>query len=67
MYSKPFGSVDSEDESLRPNPVCICSTVGQVLACATGHLMDCHYPQSCESARCSHWQRNQENPASVAE
>ncbi len=28
--------------------------------CSSGHLMDCHFPQSCEEAQCEHWKRAQE-------
>ena len=43
----------------RANPECVCDTVAKALACATGHLMECHYPKSCEAARCRHWSWNQ--------
>ena len=25
--------------------------------CSFGHLTDCHYPQTCEEAQCSHYQQ----------
>lgn len=25
--------------------------------CPVGHLLECHYPYTCEIARCSHWER----------
>lgn len=24
--------------------------------CSCGHMLECHYPQTCEEARCSHWE-----------
>lgn len=26
--------------------------------CQVGHATECHYPYTCEEARCSHYQRN---------
>jgi len=23
--------------------------------CSYGHMLECHYPHTCEEARCSHW------------
>ncbi len=25
--------------------------------CAYGHMLDCHYPKTCEEANCSHYQQ----------
>jgi hypothetical protein len=56
MNSKVMGEPLADNEADRPNPHCKCRTVQDVLACATGHLLDCHHPQTCEQAKCSHWQ-----------
>lgn len=65
--SKPMASPFSDDPRDQANPGCVCTTAAQAVLCKTGHLLECHYPQSCESARCSHWQRNQEQTASSTE
>jgi hypothetical protein len=67
MFSKAMGSPGGDDEATRADPNCQCTTVAAALLCRTGHLLECHFPQSCESAQCSHWQRNQEPAASVAD
>lgn len=28
--------------------------------CPYGHMLDCHYPQTCEEAKCSHYQQEME-------
>lgn len=28
--------------------------------CSFGHMTDCHYPETCEEARCSHYQEELE-------
>jgi hypothetical protein len=28
--------------------------------CPYGHMLDCHYPQTCEEAQCSHYQLSAE-------
>jgi hypothetical protein len=28
--------------------------------CMTGHMTECHYPNSCETAMCSHYARSKE-------
>jgi hypothetical protein len=37
---------------------------GAVLAtacmfCPNGHMLDCHYPKTCEEANCSHYQEEE--------
>ncbi len=27
--------------------------------CHYGHMLECHYPLTCEEAQCSHWQAEQ--------
>jgi len=27
--------------------------------CSFGHMLECHYPKTCEEAECSHWQESQ--------
>jgi len=26
------------------------------MLCECGHMLECHYPQTCEEAQCEHWQ-----------
>lgn len=28
--------------------------------CPNGHMLECHYPMSCEEAQCSHWEDGSE-------
>lgn len=30
--------------------------------CPVGHLLECHFPDTCEIARCSHYEREELNP-----
>ena len=51
----------SEQREFHPlaydNPNCQCRKEGRnPMFCMTGHLLECHYPQSCEEANCSHYQ-----------
>lgn len=39
------------------NPECRCPNAMAAVFCMTGHMMECHYPLTCEQARCSHWER----------
>lgn len=37
------------------NPKCICPTFIAQMFCIWGHLTKCHYPMTCDEARCSHY------------
>jgi hypothetical protein len=37
------------------NPKCVCPTALAAILCMTGHLLECHYPLSCEEAQCEHF------------
>lgn len=39
------------------NPHCRCRTDSRQVLCRTGHLLECHYPYSCELAACGHLDR----------
>ena len=39
------------------NPKCICPTRWAAFFCMTGHMLECHYPMSCQEAECSHYER----------
>jgi len=39
------------------NPRCHCSSPGNRFLCGCGHLTECHWPQSCKEANCSHMDR----------
>jgi hypothetical protein len=30
------------------------------MLCPYGHMLECHYPLTCEEARCSHYERDRE-------
>jgi hypothetical protein len=36
------------------NPACICTSLLSAFFCQTGHMMECHYPMDCLTAKCSH-------------
>lgn len=39
-------------------PVCRCHAAGSPgMFCPTGHMLECHYPLTCEAAGCGHLQR----------
>lgn len=38
---------------------CKCETPLAALLCLTGHMLECHYPLTCEQANCSHFQRRE--------
>lgn len=36
------------------NPKCVCPNLFAAFFCTTGHMLECHYPMSCDEAQCSH-------------
>ena len=36
---------------------CVCATPAAAMRCAYGHMLECHYPLTCEQANCSHYRR----------
>ena len=37
------------------NPECrCCPNLAAAFFCQTGHMLECHYPLTCDEARCSH-------------
>ena len=39
-------------------PVCPCREAGSPgIFCPTGHMLECHYPLTCDAAGCGHLQR----------
>lgn len=36
-------------------PECHCYNGLQATLCMTGHILECHYPLSCEQAQCDHY------------
>lgn len=51
----------SEQREFHPlaydTPNCNCRKLGlNPMFCMTGHLLECHYPYSCEEVNCSHFQ-----------
>lgn len=47
-------------KALEANPACVCPTAMAAMFCATGHMLECHYPMSCSEADCGHYQREME-------
>lgn len=39
------------------NPKCICPNPMAAFFCAYGHMLECHYPLTCDQAQCSHFER----------
>ena len=37
------------------NEKCVCPSPIHAMACPWGHMTECHYPQDCEEALCSHF------------
>lgn len=52
--------VAGTDEVLQANPDCECFTPLAAMFCPYGHMLECHYPVNCETANCSHFQRERE-------
>lgn len=46
--------VDGSNEVLVANPKCVCPTPMAAMFCMTGHMLECHYPMSCEESECGH-------------
>ena len=42
-------------EGLAPNPECLCFHPMAAMFCSFGHMLECHYPMSCEEAVCAHF------------
>jgi hypothetical protein len=37
------------------NPRCQCwPNLMRAFFCSTGHMLECHYPMTCDEAKCSH-------------
>ena len=52
--------VEGSDEVLRANPECECHTAMAAMFCPYGHMLECHYPHTCEEAECQHYQAYEE-------
>lgn len=40
------------------NPECRCFTPVAAMFCPYGHMLECHYPMTCEEAECEHYKRD---------
>ena len=40
---------------------CQCTDGMQAMFCMYGHLTECHYPQTCDEAECSHYKAEMES------
>lgn len=39
------------------NPICQCyPNMMSCMFCPYGHMLECHYPMTCEEAECDHYQ-----------
>ena len=46
-------SRDLGDKLIHANPQCKCSPM-QAMFCPYGHMLECHYPKTCNEAQCDH-------------
>jgi hypothetical protein len=53
--------VQGSDEVLTANPDCICSNPMAAMLCPYGHMLECHYPQTCTEAECGHYLAQRED------
>ncbi len=51
-YGPSAGMPPTDDP---PNPDCQCFNPMAAMVCPTGHMLECHYPLSCEEAECDHY------------
>jgi hypothetical protein len=54
------GHTTEAGEMMHANPKCICAHPMAPTFCPYGHMLECHYPHTCEEAGCSHYQRAME-------
>ena len=40
---------------------CQCKSGMEATFCPVGHMLECHYPQTCDQAKCQHYQREVES------
>ena len=52
-------SRDMADEFVEAEPQCRCSPM-QAMFCPFGHMLECHYPKTCNEAQCDHWLRSKD-------
>jgi hypothetical protein len=50
-YPSGIGKVDRGECPLDYHVPSAC------MICLCGHMLECHYPMSCEEAKCSHYER----------
>lgn len=49
--------IPGTDVLLATNPNCVCFSFPAAFGCPTGHMLECHYPLSCDEAGCDHLAR----------
>jgi len=49
-------SRDMGDKLVAANPQCKCSPM-QAMFCPYGHMLECHWPKTCNEAQCDHLSR----------
>ncbi len=47
--------------ALVANPKCVCPNAMAPMFCPYGHMLECHYPMTCEEAQCEHFKREEES------
>lgn len=48
------------------NPRCVCTHPLAAMTCPYGHMLECHYPMTCEEANCDHYQQAQSGEEGAA-
>lgn len=52
----PSRDLGGRDGLPAANPKCVCSPM-QAMFCVYGHMLECHFPLTCDQAHCSHLAR----------
>ena len=50
-YPSGLGKIDRNECPLGYHSPAAC------MICSCGHMLECHFPKSCEEAECSHYER----------
>jgi len=41
---------------MEAHPACVCPTAMAAAVCQYGHMLECHFPLTCQQAGCTHQQ-----------
>lgn len=53
--------IQGTDEVLVSNPNCRCWHPMAAMTCPFGHMLECHFPMTCEEAQCEHFTTEHEH------